>query len=125
MINSTDIFFNSNFKQNQFKKPLINILFYINNNKINNKNLTYSLHLHKYNMLANLNFLKTSHYNFRYLIFNLFTFFFSKSKVTIPKVFLTYKKTNSNKNNIDTFKIVNYLMRDGKFIKTFKYIQNS
>jgi hypothetical protein len=73
----------------------------------------------------NLNFYNSLRYRFKYITFNLFKLFFTNSRVDIPKVFLDFESLNRPSNQIKILKFNNYLMRDGKSLKTLIKLNNA
>jgi hypothetical protein len=56
--------------------------------------------------------------NFQYLTSNLFNLFFNNSFIEVPKVLLPLKALTSPKNQINIYKLNNYLTLHGSFIKS-------
>ena len=63
--------------------------------------------------------------DFEYLKDRTFTSFFRNNSIDVPRCFSKTKSVRRPINQIDLLKLNNYLMRDGKRLKVFKYLSSS
>jgi hypothetical protein len=63
--------------------------------------------------------------DFEYLQNTTFTNFFKASNVDVPRCFKKTKTIRRSINEVEILKLNNYLMRQGKRAKTFKFLSNS
>lgn len=63
--------------------------------------------------------------DFEYLKDRTFTSFFRNNAIDVPRCFSKTKSVRRPINQIDLLKLNNYLMRDGKRLKVFKYLSSS